>query len=272
MGAGFVTEISAKINTALAVTGRDENGFHLIDTVMCRFPLYDRVRVSAREDDEVTVAYADGRSYARDNTLRAALALKNEFGLGGFDVFVEKGIPSGVGIGGSSADAAGVAKCLNAIFGTDYSDEFLLTLGADVPFQYSEFTAARARGRGEKLEPVDIGEIFITLAWGNARSSTASVFAAYDFTGGIGGDAGSYLEDGIPFNELETAAVSVTPEILEARRALSEAGFDKISMTGSGCGYIGVTADGEENERLFRAAREIALKRGLNIYNSVIKP
>ena len=81
MGMSFVTEISAKINTALAVTGRDERGFHLIDTIVRRFPLYDKVGVTVRKDDEVRVAYSDGRRYERDNALRAALAVKEKFAL-----------------------------------------------------------------------------------------------------------------------------------------------------------------------------------------------
>ncbi len=272
MGMSFVTEISAKINTALAVTGRDERGFHLIDTIVRRFPLYDKVGVTVRKDDEVRVAYSDGRRYERDNALRAALAVKEKFALPGFDVYIDKGIPSGAGIGGSSADAAGVARCLKEIFGLEYDNCFLLTLGADVPFQYSDLTSARVRGKGESIEPVDIGEIYVTLMFGNRVSLTASVFAAFDFVGGIGGDAEGYLRDGIPFNELETAAVMLEPDILEARKALSEAGFRKITMTGSGCGYIGLTSDPEENERLYRAAQESAAKRGLKIFNSVIKP
>ena len=272
MGTSFVTEISAKINTALAVTGRDERGFHLIDTIVRRFPLYDKVGVTVRKDDEVRVAYSDGRRYECDNALRAALAVKEKFALPGFDVYIDKGIPSGVGIGGSSADAAGVAKCLHGIFGIGYDDGFLLTLGADVPFQYSDLTSARVRGKGESLEPLDREEIYVTLVHGDTPSETASVFAAFDCIGGAGGDAEGYLRDGIPFNELETAAVAIEPRILEARKALSEAGFGMISMTGSGCGYIGIAADGEENERLYRAAQVSSAKRGLKIYNSVIKP
>lgn len=272
MGTSFVTEISAKINTALAVTGRDEKGFHLIDTIMRRFPLYDKVRVSERADGDVKVVYSDGRRYERDNALRAALAVKEKFALPGFDIYVEKGIPAGAGIGGSSADAAGVARCLKEIFGIDYDCGFLLTLGADVPFQYSGWDAARVRGKGESLEPLDAEEICVTLACGNTVSDTASVFTAFDLTGGIGGDVEKYLRDGIPFNELETAAVMLEPGILDARKALSEAGFGMITMTGSGSGYIGLTSDIEENERLYRAAQVSAAKRGLKIFNSVIKP
>ncbi len=135
MGMSFVTEISAKINTALAVTGRDENGFHLIDTIMRRFPLYDKVRASERADDEVNVVYSDGRRYERDNALRAALTIKEKFALPGFDVYIEKGIPSGAGIGGSSAHAAGGARRLHRIFGVAYRCGVLLPLGAAVAFQ-----------------------------------------------------------------------------------------------------------------------------------------
>lgn len=272
MERSVVTEISAKVNTVLKVTGRDEKGFHLIDSVMYAFPVYDEVRVTVAPCDRVTVTYDDMRSYQDDNALRAAKIVKEAFGLPGFDVHIVKRIPSGAGIGGSSADAAGVARCCRELFGSEYTRDFLLKLGADVPFQYSGAKSCRVRSKGENVEPLSLPEAYFTLVWGNTPSSTACVFAAYDHLGGIGGDTDGYFTDLVPFNELETAAVFVNPSQLAARKALCRAGFDRVTMTGSGCGYIGITYDRAENEALFVKASEEAGKLGLNILNSVIKP
>ena len=100
--------------------------------------------------------------------------------------------------------------------------------------------------------------------------STSTKIAVYE-------DERRAFEKNLPFPDEERAKYETILAQLPARcaaiaSALSEAGFRKITMTGSGCGYIGLTSDPEENERLYRAAQESAAKRGLKIFNSVIKP
>ena len=68
----------AKVNPALRITGIGE-GYHLLDTVLLRAPLYDAVTVSV-SDGAVSnrVEYSDGSVYADDNVLKALRLLSDE--------------------------------------------------------------------------------------------------------------------------------------------------------------------------------------------------
>ena len=99
-----VLAANAKINLSLAVTGKAPNGYHTIDTVILPITLSDTVCVALA--DTVTVCYTDGRVYPDDVAYKTAKAICKRFGLSGVSVRIDKRIPEGAGLGGSSADAA----------------------------------------------------------------------------------------------------------------------------------------------------------------------
>lgn len=150
----------AKINLALEVTGKRNDGYHEIDTVMSTLDLTDRVRVSAHPTLEVRLDGPASRGIDPTDDLsgRAAQAIAQAAGRApNLLIEVTKRIPSPAGLGGGSSDAAAVIRAVDALWGLGWSAERLATIGArvgsDVPF-FVHGGTAHCTGRGEQVEPL----------------------------------------------------------------------------------------------------------------------
>ena len=243
----------AKINFALNVVGREEK-MHLLDGLYATCRLGDKITLSARSDKEVTVRYVgrDGM-YEKDSAYFAAKLLQKEYGTPGVDIVIEKNIAELRGLGGSSADAAGVSVAFSREFGLGKIDEkLLLKMGSDVPFQY-EGGYAEVSGKGEKITKVALPKMHVVLLCPPEGVSTAECFSLYDRVGGENGDIGRFIESlknkrtPVFFNALERAATKLVSGIGDCRKILENAGFD-CGMTGSGSAMFGI----EYEERDFR--------------------
>lgn len=109
----------AKVNLSLNVTGA-AGGYHLIDSVLASIDIYDTVCVKPRGDRLVNV-YMHGLGSEnilpeRNNAVRAGEAFVSAFSTKGADIEIYKDIPMGAGLGGSSADAAGVLNAMAALY------------------------------------------------------------------------------------------------------------------------------------------------------------
>ena len=146
---------AAKINLSLSVTGRREDGYHNIDTVMQSVSLYDVLTVI--KADKITVECGEMSGEKNIAFKAARLFFEHIETDGGAFIQIEKNIPEEAGLGGGSADAAAVLAGLDRIYNTGLSYETLkalaVRLGADVPFMLRGGTA-RATGIGEVLEPL----------------------------------------------------------------------------------------------------------------------
>ena len=150
----------AKINLTLDVTGRREDGYHLLCTVMQTVDWYDVVTVSSADDGAVTLNCDGGIPADASNTAyKAAVLFRQAAGCAdrGFTVTVEKHIPSQAGLAGGSADAAGVLHALNELTGAGLSVVELCDIGAhigaDVPFCVRGGTVL-CTGTGTELAPL----------------------------------------------------------------------------------------------------------------------
>lgn len=151
----------AKINLTLDITGRREDGYHLLDTVMQTVSLCDTIEINRTGKQGVRLLC--DREYlptdAKNTACRAAMLFLSHCGLEneGVEIHLEKRIPSRAGMGGGSADAAAVLRGLNEMFETNLPDEALEALGAqigaDVPFCVRGGTC-RCTGIGEILQPI----------------------------------------------------------------------------------------------------------------------
>ncbi|MGQ0539115.1 MAG: 4-(cytidine 5'-diphospho)-2-C-methyl-D-erythritol kinase [Gemmatimonadaceae bacterium] len=151
----------AKVNLVLHVTGRDAAGYHTLETLFCRLEFADvvTVRLTAGERSLLcsgpAVAAQGLGPDVQNLAWRAADAYTTAAGWPrGFAIDCEKHIPVGGGLGGGSADAGGVLRCLNALnprpLAAAELDRVAVSLGADVPFVTQErSTLAWAHGRGE---------------------------------------------------------------------------------------------------------------------------
>lgn len=147
----------AKVNLFLRVLAREASGYHQIETLFQRLELGDPVVVRVRDAGRtLDCDGADTGPVERNLAWRAALAYAESTGWpNGFAIEIEKRIPVGGGLGGGSADAGAVLRCLNAMAPTPLDASELLALatplGADVPFLTTEAPLALAWGRGERM-------------------------------------------------------------------------------------------------------------------------
>ena len=157
---GSVWLAPAKLNLMLRITGRRDDGYHLLQRVFQFIDLADRLRFRVRTDGAVRrVSAHPGVPAANDLVVRAARLLQSECGQGsGVDIHLDKRVPMGAGLGGGSSDAATTLVALNRLWdcGLDRADlmRLGLRLGADVPI-FVHGRAAWAEGVGESLTDVE---------------------------------------------------------------------------------------------------------------------
>jgi 4-diphosphocytidyl-2-C-methyl-D-erythritol kinase len=151
----------AKINLTLRVLGRRNDGFHEIDSLLVPVSIFDRLDVELRDEGGLHFTCDEATVPADDTNLvvRAARLFCTEIGLEPhLRIHLEKHIPHGAGLGGGSSNAAHTLIALNQLFRTELPHETLHSLaadlGSDVPF-FLHGGAARASGRGERIEPIE---------------------------------------------------------------------------------------------------------------------
>jgi len=156
------TVAQAKINLFLRVLARESSGYHQLETLFCRLELGDdvvvRVGVRGRSLDctgDATPPEGLGPP-ERNLAWRAAVAYANATGWPNeWAIEIGKRIPVGGGLGGGSADAGAVLRCLNRLAPSPLADDELIALaaplGADVPFLATGDALALGWGRGERL-------------------------------------------------------------------------------------------------------------------------
>lgn len=147
----------AKINLALRVFGLRPDGYHSIETVFLRLELGDDVEVRITQGEKSVRCFEMRDKRPEENlAYRAAALYAQETGWPkGFEIEIVKNIPLGGGLGGGSADAAGVLRILNTLATKPVAPDKLLEmaalLGSDVPFLAGDQVMAMSWGRGERL-------------------------------------------------------------------------------------------------------------------------
>jgi 4-diphosphocytidyl-2-C-methyl-D-erythritol kinase len=181
----------AKINLALVVGPRRDDGRHEVTTVVQRVDLADRITVEPA--DRLTVT-----GFAADTLVRAALErLATAAGVQPrWRARIQKRIPVASGLGGGSSDAAAALILANRTLAepldSSVLDALAAGLGTDVPF-FLQSGPVLGSGAGDELEPVELPQDFwivLLLPKGATKSSTADVYAAFDNRGGEVGYAG----------------------------------------------------------------------------------
>ena len=249
----------AKINLFLTVTGTEIVGgksLHALDTVMCSVGIADDVRAVKRPDGELRIFF-DGEPVENSNAGKAAAAMRDLFRLLGADFYVTQRIPSGAGLGGSSADAAGVINAYRILYGVNASESVLkriaFSVGSDVPYMLSG-GLCRLTGTGENVTKIAAEIKGKILLCGRGKVDTYACFSNFDALNyPVASSAEEFLAalktDRItPYNALEEAAEKIEPNIKTIRGIMSENGL-KAAMTGSGSYVFGLGSD----EELIRA-------------------
>lgn len=238
---------NAKINTFLDITGKREDGYHLLETVMQSIDLSDFVTVELTSDDEITVSCSDPTVPEDEGNIcyKAAdlfFALLGE--RASTDIYIDKRIPQGAGLGGGSADAAAVLRGLNALYENPFDEETMLKLalktGADVPFCMVGGTKL-CRGIGEVMtEEAPYPARYFLIVKPGFKCDTKSAYSDYD--------AANVPRKERQKNELYNVFREIykNDEINSIIQTLKELGANGAELTGSGSAVFGAfTLEGE---------------------------
>jgi 4-diphosphocytidyl-2-C-methyl-D-erythritol kinase len=270
MEESIVLPAPAKLNLFLHITGRREDGYHLLQTVFQFLDYSDTIKLSLRNDGQINrVSGLESVPVETDLTIRAAKLLKKTTGhSSGVDIFIDKVLPMGGGLGGGSSDAATVLQGCNKLWQCGLSDEELaelgVQLGADVPVFVHGY-AAWAEGVGERLEPIDLPEKWFVVIHPGVSVSTAEIFS----DGGLTRDCepikiAAFLQ-GQGVNVFEPIVRKRWPEVATALDWLS--GFSPARLTGSGsCLFAAFDTYNVANETLAALPQQWQgfVARGLN--------
>ena len=264
----------AKINLALAVDGKRDDGYHELRSVFATIDLADRVRVAANRNLEVRIAPDVGAPRGEDLASRAVRAMAAATGReAAAFVQISKRVPVAAGLGGGSSDAGAVLRALATIWQRDDIDLVSLgaSVGSDVPFFATGAHVAYVTGRGERVEALTDAPMHLVLVRSRARLATKDVFAALRPDERGASDAVDLLRDAFARgavtprllrenarNDLLGAAERLCPEIAESRARAAEHGI-ALSLTGSGPTLFSIADDRRDALRIARILRRIGL-------------
>lgn len=268
----------AKINLTLDVTGV-QGGYHMLDSVVASCDIYDLIVVKKRRDRLVSVEMHGQGSESippeRNNAVKAAERYAEAFGTCGADITVWKNIPVGAGLGGSSADVAGVLNGMAKLYGAGgYSQlkEIADGLGSDCGYMLTG-GFARLTGRGERVERLGSNlKLQIGLLLPKCGGvSTAECYALFDKLGSRLAPSSANAAEAVVRENREELGKSLSNFLIDPAICLNESiagcigelkAFDPlgVNMTGSGSGVYAIF----ENEEFLRYAK--SRYRGKNTF------
>jgi len=257
----------AKINIGLLVKERLASGYHKIETIMVPIKLFDTLVVKRKDNGVFFKSDAKQLPIKSNLVVKAADLFFRESKIkGGADIFLEKKIPIGAGLGGGSSDAAQTLLGLNIIYGKPLSIDKLHKLatkiGMDVPF-FLHTRSAVATNLGEKLKFINIPKLKIILYSPNFGISTKWAYAAIqnskfkiqNLSQSAGLTDGDFslkilikklINNDLPdinafvVNSFESLVFSKYPALLAMKNKLLAYGVYSASLSGSGSSVFGL--------------------------------
>lgn len=256
-----ITETAyAKINLALHLRKRREDGYHELETLFAFVDCGDvlNARVADRDSVETLGEFAGALDDPFDDLVARALsALPHP---GGIAITLEKNLPVAAGMGGGSADAGAVFRIVEQMHKLPEDWEMRAArLGADVPACVRSEMAI-GRGTGTELEPVENDLVGTPVLLVNPRIplATGAVFKAWGQVDGgplPNGPASKIAREGR--NDLESPAIELCPVTADVLAALNETQAWLARMSGSGATCFALYESVEARDR---AAESIAVQ------------
>lgn len=257
---------NAKINLGLCVTARRPDGYHDLATVMLPTGWCDVLEIVPGRYSGHTLTVG-GRSVdcppEKNLVMKAVRALERELGpLPPVDIYLEKIIPDGAGLGGGSADAAFTLRGLNQVLSLGLDDSRLAAIAATVGADCSFFIYNRpalCTGIGTDVSPIEIPSLSgFTLAIAKGRSGSVSTAEAYRGITPRRPDLEPLDAIALPptewrhrlVNDFEPTVFAALPDVARFKQHLYDAGAVYAAMSGSGSAVFGIF----ENDNLARRA------------------
>lgn len=264
----------AKINLGLDVTGRRDDGYHLVRMIMQNIDLYDTLTFTDNESGRIKLSASSESIPTDDSNLicKVAHQLQEVYGVKkGADITLEKRIPVAAGMAGGSTDGAAAYLALNELWHLGLSKEELcrlaVKLGADIPYCIVGGTVL-SEGIGEVLTPLkDMPQCHIVIAKPAIAVSTGWVYTELDSrqikkhpdidgirTALEGGDIKGMCD--LIGNVLEDVTTSKYSIITDIEKLLEDNGAIRAFMTGSGPTVFAIFDSKETAKKGFEAVKE----------------
>ncbi len=256
-----------KINLALDVLRRREDGYHDVKMVMQTVGIYDGVDIKKTDTGKIEIE--TNLFYLPTNedniVYKAAKLLFDEFDIkSGLLIKLKKFIPVSAGMAGGSTDAASVMFGVNKLFDLGLSNRELMErgvkIGADVPYCIMRGTAL-SEGIGEKLTRLsDVPECPVLIAKPPINVSTKFVYENLKLDDSIVHPDIDGMVDAIKRNDiegiasrmgnvLESVTIKEYPEIQKLKDIMIEENAINSLMSGSGPTVFGLFKNEEDAYR-----------------------
>jgi 4-diphosphocytidyl-2-C-methyl-D-erythritol kinase len=256
--APFTLFAPAKVNLALHVLGRRDDGYHDLDSIVAFADVGDRLTFTPAGRFAITTSgpFAAALPASGDNIIAKAwnaanaIAEKRARAIAPVTVHLEKNLPVASGIGGGSANAAAALKGFLRLAGITEIDEEVtaagLAIGADVPVCLCG-VPCHMRGVGERITPLEgFTPLRAILVNPLVEVSTPSVFRGLALEKGqsFGAAIADARDPASWRNDLAEPAIALAPVIGDVLNRLAAApGISRAFMSGSGATCVGLVAD-----------------------------
>ena len=263
----------AKINLGLKILDKTSDGYHILDMVMLPISLCDNIKITKRKDGLSTVKVTNNVELPIENSITKSIRLMQEkYGFSnGFDVEIEKNIPTQAGMGGGTADAAEIIKAINILMDINVPlkelEDVAMNVGSDVVYSlYS--TLSRVQGKGEKITKIDKEfKYSILIVKPKSGIKTKECFELY-----------KKENDNIPLNVIDKLIDSLEEDLVIVRRyaknsllrpakklapiinkiirTLLDNNLDLIQMSGSGTTIYAIDKDIEKLKKVYKEIKD----------------
>ncbi|GAB3370369.1 4-(cytidine 5'-diphospho)-2-C-methyl-D-erythritol kinase [Azotobacter armeniacus] len=253
--ARLILPAPAKLNLMLHILGRRADGYHELQTLFQFLDHGDELGFALREDGAIRLHTGiPGVPHDSNLIVRAAHQLQRQSGCRlGADIWLDKRLPMGGGIGGGSSNAATTLLALNRLWQLGWSEDRLaelgLSLGADVPV-FVRGRAAFAEGIGERLRPVELEEPWFLVVTPQVTVSTAEIFSDPELTRNTSAITVRSLLAGGGRNDCQPVVEKRYPEVRNALSWLNK--FVPARMTGTGACVFGSFPNWDDADKVAR--------------------
>ena len=260
----------AKVNPRLKVLGKLDDGYHELDISFLSITLADRMTFQSSGHGDIRLMTEADISPEENLCYRAARKLRRTCSVDqGADIYLEKRIPIGGGLGGGSSDAATTLICLNRLWDCNLSRRELVEIGeefgADVPFFfYGGYCVGKGKGSELRKKGNVFRDRFIPLILPPFPQLTSEVYARFDkLTNRTDkrpprgdSESGPLLGGDLTIeNDLQQASLELNPELEKYLDLFEKAAtVESAGVAGSGSSIFGIsckdTSPGDIEEEL----------------------
>ncbi len=244
----------AKLNLNLFVKHKSADGLHFLESDICFLELIDKIYLKFSQED--TFHQNKENSFFIDPKKNLIWQAINKFRFHTnwdkkFEIYLDKNIPIGSGLGGGSADAAATLVLLRTLFNKDNNHNKIPIskilqiggeLGSDIPSCIIS-KDLRLSGYGKEIKRKKFpSNYYFLIIYPNIELLTKSVFQHYSDIKNYDRKSKEILfENIIIHNSLLLSAISLAPKIKDILNNLRKIpNLVAYGMTGSGSTCFGI--------------------------------